>query len=587
MTKVYTAPERSLKETLEDLGSAESVNWRVHVFIGLPFILSAVILEQARFGGSVAAWLLYGLIFWLLTVLIIEGLFLVSKKRKWKKSNSALVIFLLALAGLIRGFFIYISGAQLGWIPETDLLYRLLVGPIFVVSAVATINVIVSNYLRDSRLNTELQYRQFELGFFEANLQQQIDQLREGLLDKVNNQLRPELRKIFRKLGQAKTKVEMSEAVALLLSVVDQTVRPLSRDLTLSRSIQRPNSAKPNLNPFTLKFPRRVALGSMIPLPLATLLFLLLGYPSLAVLSDPVSALGQIVAVVAVNIGLFALLKFLTSKSAFDPLVGLLIVSALGLVASILTLQLSQLVGSNLSEQAAIPTIVFSQAMLVTLYAYQLVKIQVLVAQEELQAVVTKLELVTSGLRQEAWVMQRNIATVLHGPVQAAMYSAALRLSQAKRPSDKLTASIKAEINAAIARLSSPDFLEGENVATVLRQIQELWDGLANISIEVDSSLMQELKKQPIPSQCVIEIAREGVSNAIKHGKAKEISISIKLQNPQMLRVSVANDGLTPDSSSEYGVGTALLNELSHSWEILSRDNQTELVAMVSLAKRD
>lgn len=587
MTKVYSAPDRSLRETLEDLGSAESVNWRVHLLIGVPFLLSAVTLEQVRFGGEVAGWLLFGLIFWALTALILETLFLITKKRSWAKSRPAAVIGLLVATGFIRGGLIYFSGAQLNLIPETDLLYRLLVGPIFVSASYATMNVIVSNYLRDTKLNQELQFRQFELRFFESNLKQQISQLREALLEKVNNQLRPQLRKVFRKLNQDKSKTDLQDSVALLLEIVDETVRPLSRDLALTRAIPKPSSLKPRANPLLIKFPKKIILGSMIPIPLVALLYLLLGFPSLAVLSDPLTALRQIAVVGTLNIGVFGLAKLATNRFAVRPILGLGIVVAISLVASSVSLLIEGLVSLNLNDRFAFQTYVFNGSMILTLYAYQLIKTQVVVAQEELQEVVRKLELLASALRQEAWVIQRNVATVLHGPVQAAMYSAAMRLSQAKRPSAVLIAAIKKEIDLAIARLAKPDFLEGENLEEVLKQIQELWDGIARITIDLDDQLAKNLHNKPIPTQCAIEIAREGVSNAIKHGKAKKIAISISLANSDMLRVSVANDGLSPQQKNQYGVGTALLNDLSHEWDILSNENQTELVAMVSLAQRN
>jgi signal transduction histidine kinase len=221
------------------------------------------------------------------------------------------------------------------------------------------------------------------------------------------------------------------------------------------------------------------------------------------------------------------------------------------------------------------------------LFVYQMVKIQVLISQENLQQVVVKLEALTAALRQEAWVIQRNIATVLHGPVQAAMYAAALRLSSLKRPSEKVNQAVKSEIDSAILRLSKPDFLEGESLREVLGQIQELWSGICEVEIELPGDLDLLLTKRPIVGQCVLEIAREGVSNAVKHGKAKKISIQIAPAQNDFLRISVINDGTVPASDSELGVGSALLNELSHRWEITSKKGQTELRALVSIAKRD
>jgi signal transduction histidine kinase len=256
-------------------------------------------------------------------------------------------------------------------------------------------------------------------------------------------------------------------------------------------------------------------------------------------------------------------------------------------VSSFAALPLELLGISQLGSSYFFQAIIFNVALSSLLFVYQMVKIQVLISQENLQQVVVKLEALTAALRQEAWVIQRNIATVLHGPVQAAMYAAALKLSSLKRPSEKVNQSVKSEIDSAIAKLSKPDFLEGESLRAVLEQIQELWSGICEVQIELPQDLDSDLTKRPIVAQCVLEIAREGVSNAVKHGKAKNISIQIAEAQNDFLRISVTNDGAVPETGSELGVGSTLLDELSHSWEIKSRKGLTELRALVSLAKRD
>lgn len=587
MNKTYSAPERSFIEALRDLGAPESVNWRVYLLVGVPFMLSALTLEQVRFGGPLGRWLFFGLVFWFVTVLIIEFLFFLFRKRKWKKSRPVAVILILVLAGIIRGALVFLTGNQVGLIPASDLLYRLMVGPIFVVVGVALMHVIVASYLRDAQLNAELQYRQQELKFLELTLADQISQLRESLLDKVNNQLRPELRKLYKKLAADQTKSDLEKSVTMLMSIVDQIVRPLSRDLALTRSIPRASETKKTINPFLVQIPKRVQLGSMIPLPLMAALYLLLGFPSLAVQTDPLTAIGQIAIVGTLNLSLFGLAKFLLNKVSIHPAPGFVIVFATALAASQVNVTVEMILPLNLSDQFAFQTFTFNAAMVTVLYIYQLIKTQVLLAQDKIQEVVRKLELFTSSLRQEAWVIQRNIATVLHGPVQAAMYAAALRLSQAKKPSEKLASVVKQEIDQAISRLAKPDYLEGESLRSVLQQIQDLWSGLAQVRVNLEEALNNEISKQPIAAQCALEIAREGVSNAVKHGKASKIEVSIEKLSSEMLQVKVTNDGLSPEQSEQFGVGTALLNDLSHSWEIRERENKTELVALVSLAKRD
>ena len=587
MNKVYAAPERPFRELVEDFGAPGKTNWRVYALLLIPFLLSAITLEQVRFGGSVTSWLAFAFGFWIFTVAVISALFRIFNRSSWKKSHPSLVFFILALAGAIRGASVYFAGSAIGLIPEGDLSYRLLVGPIFVISGFATMQLIVSSYLREAKLKRELQDRSLELRFLESGLQEQISQLRNSLLDKVRNQLKPALRKLYKKLEADKTASDLKSSVELLMGIVDLVVRPLSRDLALTRAITKPNLEPKSTSAFRVPLPEKINVGSMLPLPFLALLLLLLGYPSLAILADPLTAFFQMIAVTAVTLGVYGLAKLLLLRVDTHPFWALITVNLVAVAASIVLLGINQLGLLGLNDRIFFQNIVFNCSVTTTMFVYQIVKIQVLASQDDLQEVVRKLELLTSALRQEAWVIQRNIATVLHGPVQAAMYAAALRLSQLKKPSAKTNSQIKAEIDASVARLSNPDFLEGESLLAVLEQIRELWSGLSEIEISISNELNKTLTKRPIVAQCVLEIAREGVSNAVKHGKAKKIAIAIEFAEPEMLMVRVINDGETIAQSAELGVGTALLEDLSHSWSIRSEAGQTELTALVSLAKRN
>ncbi len=288
MNKVYSAPENSLRELITDFGSPGATNWRIYLLLGIPFMLSAITLEQIRLGGPLSGWLLFALLFWLFTVALLEVLFRISGRRNWKKSRPLAVLAIVALAGRIRGLMVYLIGSQLGFVPVDELSYRLLSAPIFVVAAFASMQLIVLSFGKEANLNKELESRGQELKFLETTLQSQISQLRNALLDKVQNQLKPQLRRLYKNLSVAKNSADLKSAVANLMALVENTVRPLSRDLALSRTIPRQLSGAQVIRERSATLPKLVDIGSMIPLPLYFLLYILLGYPSLAVLTDPV-----------------------------------------------------------------------------------------------------------------------------------------------------------------------------------------------------------------------------------------------------------------------------------------------------------
>ncbi|MFM1783772.1 MAG: hypothetical protein RLZZ579_49, partial [Actinomycetota bacterium] len=427
MNKVYSAPENSLRELIYDFGSPGATSWRVYLLLGIPFMLSAITLEQIRLGGPLSGWLLFALLFWLFTVAVLEVLFRIFGRRTWSKSRPLAVLVIVALAGLIRGLMVYLVGSQLGFVPVEDFSYRLLSAPIFVVAAFASMQLIVLSFSKEASLNRELESRGQELRFLETTLESQISQLRNGLLDKVQNQLKPQLRKLYKHLSEAKNSADLKSAVANLMELVENTVRPLSRDLALSRTIPRQLSGAQVIRERSATLPKLVDIGSMIPLPLYFLLYILLGYPSLAVLTDPVQGTYLLTLMLLLSFGFLLLAKVVLSRFSASPLVSLIVVVLVAVVSSFAALPLELLEISQLGNSYFFQAIIFNMALSSLLFVYQMVKIQVLISQENLQQVVVKLEALTAALRQEAWVIQRNIATVLHGPVQAAMYAAALR----------------------------------------------------------------------------------------------------------------------------------------------------------------
>lgn len=586
MSKSYIAPEKPFREVVQDFGAPGVTNWRVYFLLLVPFLLSSITLEQVRFGGSLLSWVSFAAFFWLFTILVIEGLFSLARRKHWKKSHPIVVFLLLTFAGFLRGLSVYFAGVQLGLIPENDLLYRITVGPIFVVAGFATMHLIVYGYLTETKLNGELQSRSAELKSLETGLEEQISQLRLSLLDRVRNQLKPALSRLYKKLKNDRSKSDLNKSVNQLMKIVDEIVRPLSRDLALSQPISKPTVEVVKTATFRVPLPRKINVGSMIPLPFILTMFLLLGFPALAILTNPITGLLQIAMISAVTLAVFATSKVYLLKLNVHPVAAFVIVNLVGLWASLAIIPVQQLAVTGLNDRFFFQNVTFNTSVVTVLFIYQLIKLQVQISQDNLQEVVRKLELLTSALRQEAWVIQRNIATVLHGPVQAAMYAAALRLSQAKRPSKNMTEQICAEIDESIERLAKPDFLEGESLQSVLEQIRDLWSGLSEIEIKLPPELNQQVTRRPIVAQCVLEIAREGVSNAVKHGKAKKISIDISADKSEMLVVKVTNDGELMGKISTDGVGTALLNELSHSWKINSEEKTTELRALVSLAQR-
>ena len=122
-------------------------------------VLTLGFFDVDRLGGNFGSWFVVFLAGFLVTVATVE----VGKRFVAMFSNqvlrAVLVALLLAIAGLVRGITIFLTGQATELIPADDLVFRLVGGPIFVFSTYLVSNALVATFanFRDesARLFTE------------------------------------------------------------------------------------------------------------------------------------------------------------------------------------------------------------------------------------------------------------------------------------------------------------------------------------------------------------------------------------------------------------------------------------------------
>jgi signal transduction histidine kinase len=122
------------------------------------------------------------------------------------------------------------------------------------------------------------------------------------------------------------------------------------------------------------------------------------------------------------------------------------------------------------------------------------------------------------------------------------------------------------------APLSPPAY--GESVEQEVRRKVQLWDGLCKFSVTIsDNSLVFNESKSIV----VGRVIEEGISNAIRHGGAKFIEISVIVASDNSSQIVMKNNGREITKVSA-GMGTAFLEQASHSnWSLTSREGKTTL----------
>lgn len=153
--------------------------------------------------------------------------------------------------------------------------------------------------------------------------------------------------------------------------------------------------------------------------------------------------------------------------------------------------------------------------------------------------------------------LRREIAIALHGTVGANLTAATMRLRRAMDNGDVDAAT---EALAESRRLLDVDLhalllREHADVATALAELADQWFGLVDVTIEIDDAVVMS----PTTAQAVIDIVTEGISNAVGHGGASAITVTVG-QGERGVNVVIEDDGEPPVEGTP-GLGSRMLDE--------------------------
>jgi signal transduction histidine kinase len=167
----------------------------------------------------------------------------------------------------------------------------------------------------------------------------------------------------------------------------------------------------------------------------------------------------------------------------------------------------------------------------------------------------------------------REASRVLHGAVQTKLLSCAASIDQASAAGD--VEQFNRSLLQARAVLETPIRVTVEagelNLSDNVERKCSLWSGLCSFTIEIDPSL------RSLSGLIAINVGRiveEGVANAVRHGNADEILVSVTMVGDQAIRVQITDNGNGPDPGPS-GLGTELMQQVSQgSVRLVAREDQ-------------
>lgn len=186
---------------------------------------------------------------------------------------------------------------------------------------------------------------------------------------------------------------------------------------------------------------------------------------------------------------------------------------------------------------------------------------------------------IVSALRKRIWLLRRNTAWLLHGPVQSSLMAAALALSDGAAPKVSIP-DLAENIEQAVDSLRSGRSSR-QSFQAALEEIAKVWSRSAEVTWHAAIEAQQLMDSDEDTRDCIVEIVREGVSNAVRHGSAKRVQIEVALHGPSKVGIQICDDGSGDNGSGKPGLGSAMLDQISLSWSRTNIDQGFCLAAEV------
>jgi signal transduction histidine kinase len=117
------------------------------------------------------------------------------------------------------------------------------------------------------------------------------------------------------------------------------------------------------------------------------------------------------------------------------------------------------------------------------------------------------------------------------------------------------------------------------NLEESFRELQDVWSGICSVELKVSERAKRALARNSDTAFCVNEIAKEAISNAVRHGSAKSAVIEIDRLEDDLLRVDITNNGIPLRSQEKPGIGSEMLDEICLNWAIENVGKKVQLVA--------
>ena len=182
------------------------------------------------------------------------------------------------------------------------------------------------------------------------------------------------------------------------------------------------------------------------------------------------------------------------------------------------------------------------------------------------------------ALEKRAW------SRIIHGEVQSALSAAVTRLQRNEKLEPYQLEMVKQDLARAKDNLTNPP-KQNTNFNQAFAEIVLTWKSICQINADISARAQRAIDQNQDCREVTNEIIKEAVSNAVRHGQAKQVNVKLERIKDDVLEIEISNDGFKAQRDRTPGLGSQLLDELTLSWSLNNKNNKTTLKAEVPISK--
>ena len=171
-----------------------------------------------------------------------------------------------------------------------------------------------------------------------------------------------------------------------------------------------------------------------------------------------------------------------------------------------------------------------------------------------------------------ASLSNRDLANFLHSTVQNQLLSAAMSIESEGSHLEFSDESIKA-LERALMSQGAGDHGPEHSYKESLESVVERWRPLLEIETRVS------LETNRYPGVIFAQVLEEGISNAVRHGEASRLAITLS-KDGDLMKLQIEDDGFGPKNGT-LGLGTALFEDATNgNWQLEALDRGGSLLTL-------